>query len=143
VQLTHDSNYKFYGDLLGINLLEDPDLALEPDVALYVLVHGMMKGKFGTPLTRNVNERKTDFVEARTSVNDHDRATHIAGIAERWLTWIRSSQPNRFTRGFDRHHAPGPALGCAGAPRNWPSRIGRKLPAVSLSFLIARSGVGA
>jgi hypothetical protein len=96
VQLTKKGNYHNYGTRLGVDLENDPDLALQPNVALFVIVHGMMNGSFGAPLTRFVNDGQTDFVHARRSVNVMDRAEHIAGIANRWLTWIRANRPNRF-----------------------------------------------
>lgn len=33
IQITWEENYKKYGDLLGIDLIANPDLALDPDVA--------------------------------------------------------------------------------------------------------------
>jgi hypothetical protein len=96
VQLTHRGNYQGYGTRLGIDLEHDPDLALQPNVALFVLVHGVMNGSFGAALTRFVNDRQTDFVHARQSVNAMDRAAHIAGIANTWLTWLRTNRPNVF-----------------------------------------------
>ena len=113
VQLTHKGNYKSYGDRLHTELVDDPDLALEPDVALFVLVHGVTTGMFGRAMTHFINDRRTDFVGARHSVNGTDRAEHIATIAQRWLTWIRANHPRRFTRGFE-----------APAPRGIPSGPG-------------------
>jgi predicted chitinase len=108
VQLTHKRNYAAYGTRLGIELVGDPDLALDPAVALFVLVHGVTNGSFGTAMTHFVNDHRTDFVNARRSVNGLDRAEHIAGLANRWLTWIRTNQPDRFTHGFQAAaHAPG------------------------------------
>jgi hypothetical protein len=96
VQLTHKGNYATYGTRLGIDLVNDPDLALQPNVALFVLVHGVMNGSFGTALTSFVNDRRTDFVQARRSVNGLDKAERIAAMAQRWLTWLRATHPNRF-----------------------------------------------
>jgi hypothetical protein len=107
VQLTHKRNYNSFGDRLNIELVGDPDLALEPDVALYVLVYGVTNGAFGTAMTHFINARRTDFVNARRSVNALDRAEQIATIAERWLSWIRANQPKRFARGYQPPGAPG------------------------------------
>jgi predicted chitinase len=54
VQLTWEANYAKYRDLLKLNLVIDPDLALRPDVALFVLLHGM---KYGTFTGKNLNNR--------------------------------------------------------------------------------------
>jgi hypothetical protein len=85
VQLTLEGNYKHYSTLLGVDLVGDPDLALQPDIALYVLVHGMMHGSFGIALPTFVNATQTDFLHARQSVNVMDRATEIAALANGWL----------------------------------------------------------
>lgn len=112
VQLTHKGNYHNYAYRLGIDLVNDPDLAMDPRVALYVLVHGVTNGMFGPSMTHFVNERRTDFFNARRSVNVVDRAQHIASIAQRWLTWIRANHPTRFRSGFvappARRAAPAP-----------------------------------
>jgi len=38
IQLTHDYNYKKYGDKLGLDLVTNPDLASQPDVAAKIAV---------------------------------------------------------------------------------------------------------
>jgi hypothetical protein len=82
VQLTNPDNYTNYGRRLGIELAADPDLALQPNVALYVLVHGMMNGSFtGRALPTFVNTGLQDFMNARTVVNGHDRAQEISDLA--------------------------------------------------------------
>lgn len=106
VQLTHQRNYASYGHRLQIELAADPDLALDPSVALFVLVHGVTQGSFGVPMTHFVNARQTDFLHARRSVNGMDRAAHIASMAERALTWVRTNHPGQFTRGFEPGVAP-------------------------------------
>ena len=58
---------------------------MQADIALYVLVHGMMSGTFGIKLPHYVNDKKTDFLHARHSVNVMDKAQHIADLAEKWL----------------------------------------------------------
>jgi len=85
VQLTWAKNYKAYAGLVGGDLLDDPDLAMQPAVALFVLVHGMLHGTFGAKVTNFINAKHTDFVGARRSVNGQDRADHIASLAKAWL----------------------------------------------------------
>ncbi len=38
IQLTHDYNYKKYGDMFGVDLLSDPDLAMEGELAAKIAV---------------------------------------------------------------------------------------------------------
>ena len=39
-------NYEKYGTLLGLDLVGHPEITLQPDVSLVVIVHGMAKGRF-------------------------------------------------------------------------------------------------
>ncbi|MBD9544236.1 hypothetical protein IB276_32855 [Ensifer sp. ENS04] len=46
IQLTHWSNYEKVGAALGLNLRQDPDLALDPKVGADIVVVGLSKGLF-------------------------------------------------------------------------------------------------
>ena len=85
VQLTWLKNYRLYGSLLGIDLVNNPDLALDPDNARFVLVHGFKNGSFtGKKLEDYVNATQTDFINARRCINGTDEAADIAVLAEKW-----------------------------------------------------------
>jgi predicted chitinase len=82
VQLTWERNYRTYGGLLGKDLVNSPDLALESEIALFVIVHGFKVGTFtGRAITTYINASQTDFVNARRCINGLDRAQDIAAIA--------------------------------------------------------------
>jgi hypothetical protein len=86
VQLTWKTNYQKYSNILGVDLVNNPDLAMEPNVSLFILVHGFKTGAFtGRKLTDYVNTRTTDFVNARRCINGMDKAQHIANLARSWL----------------------------------------------------------
>jgi hypothetical protein len=86
VQLTWRSHYETYGDMLGIDLVGVPDLALDPNVALFVLVHGFKTGVFtGRKITDFIDATRTDFVKARRCINGMDKAQEIAALAEKHL----------------------------------------------------------
>lgn len=86
VQLTWKSNYQKYSNILGINLVSDPSLACNPNVALFILVHGFRHGTFtGRRLTDYVRSGKTDFIGARRCINGTDRAQLIAKLTRRFL----------------------------------------------------------
>ncbi|WP_222424601.1 glycoside hydrolase family 19 protein [Yersinia mollaretii] len=86
VQITWDYNYKKYSEKLGIDLLNEPNLALEPNNALFILVDGFKFGVFsGKKITDYVNEKKTDFYNARRCINGLDHAEEIKGFAEEFL----------------------------------------------------------
>lgn len=86
VQLTWKSNYAKYGSILGVDLVNSPELACDPNVALFVLVHGMRHGNFtGRSLPQYVNDRTTDYINARRVVNGTDKAREIAALARKYL----------------------------------------------------------
>ncbi|WP_159992759.1 peptidoglycan-binding domain-containing protein [Roseomonas sp. 18066] len=82
VQLTWKDNFSSYGKLLECDLASEPDLAMDPAIALFVLIHGFKSGAFtGRKLTEFVNERGCDYVNARRCINGLDRAEDIATLA--------------------------------------------------------------
>lgn len=88
VQLTWYENYANMGKILGLPLLEQPELLLTMDVSVKVLFEGMLKGKSsfgdftGKSLENYFTADKTDWVNARRIINGTDAAQKIAGHAE-------------------------------------------------------------
>ena len=83
VQLTWYENYAIQSKLLGIDLLNHPELALQPEVASTILIHGMVHGDFtGHYLAQYFNTNETDYVNARKIINGLDQAERIAGYAQ-------------------------------------------------------------
>jgi len=79
VQLTWRKNYEKFG------IADDPDSALEPEVAYDVLSRGMKFGMFtGHGISEFINDDHTDYVNARRVVNGLDKAQDIAKIARRF-----------------------------------------------------------
>jgi len=86
VQLTWQKNYATYGKLLGLDLVRKPDLALDPEAALFVLVHGFKTGGFtGRKLSDFINAQTTDFLNARRCINGTDKQQEIANLAKEHL----------------------------------------------------------
>lgn len=76
VQITHNSNYIKFG------LLDNPEKALEPETAWYIIVKGMTEGLFtGKKLSDYING-KADYVNARKIINGLDRAVLISNYAK-------------------------------------------------------------
>jgi len=90
VQLTHRYNYQRATDVFGVDLVSDPDLALDPILAAEIIVRGMLEGWFGRPLTQYVGEGKRDYYNARRSVNALDRARHIMSLAVEYEKILKS-----------------------------------------------------
>jgi putative chitinase len=79
VQLTFKSNYVKMGNRIGIDLVNNPELALDRRYAADIIVLGMMEGLFtGVALINYINNVE-DYVNARKVVNGLDRAELIAG----------------------------------------------------------------
>jgi len=85
VQLTWKNNYQTYSTLLNTDMVKNPDLALDPNIALFVLVHGFKVGTFtGRKITDYINTNKTDYVNARRCINGLDQASKIAALATKY-----------------------------------------------------------
>ncbi|WP_448121672.1 XVIPCD domain-containing protein [Xanthomonas arboricola] len=72
VHLTHDYNYAKFDKLLGLNgeMVRNPDMAKQPEIAAKVLVVGMSDGLFtGKPLDRYIDNDSHDVYNARRVVN--------------------------------------------------------------------------
>ncbi|MDC7684690.1 hypothetical protein PQU92_15500 [Asticcacaulis sp. BYS171W] len=82
VQLTWKANYKRMGEVLGIDLIAEPDLALQSEIAAQILFVGMQRGLFsGKRLSDYFTAHRTDWIEARWIINGVDSASRIAGYA--------------------------------------------------------------
>jgi putative chitinase len=92
VQLTWDYNYKKMTKLLQAagfktDLMANPELALDPDVAAFVMFEGMIGGVFtGKKLADYFSKDKTDWLNARRIINGTDKAAEIAAIAKAFFT---------------------------------------------------------
>ena len=78
VQLTWEWNYKAFGDVIGVDLIGNPDLANEPETAWLVLEEGMTDLTPGDPeftgksLEDYFNSNGLDFYNARKIINPKD-----------------------------------------------------------------------
>jgi Chitinase class I len=79
VQLTHKRNYRAMGDAIGIDLLSDPDKAIQLDVALSILIEGMTRGMFtGRKLADYFDVEREDWRSARKIINGLESADTVA-----------------------------------------------------------------
>ena len=98
VQLTWLDNYKTFADRLGIDLMNQPDLALQSDTAARIMSLGMTKGLFtGVSLADFTHaDGSLDWLKARAVVNGKDKAATIADYAAKFydaLTEPETLQP--------------------------------------------------
>lgn len=94
VQLTWKINYAKAGRILGVDLVADPDLALEPTIAYRILVTGMREGWFtGKRLADYLRPgRAPDYIGARRIINGQDRAALIANYAKQFAGALAQSR---------------------------------------------------
>lgn len=83
VMITGHDNYLNFSAITGIDLIREPDRALEPEVSYLILSHGMTRGSFtGKNLATFINPTKCDYFNARKIINWLDQAAVIAGYAK-------------------------------------------------------------
>ena len=94
VQLTGRANYARDGKLLGLDLVNNPDAALKPDVAYRIATGGMKNGWFtGHRLSQHIPVGGTpDYVNARRIINGTDHAADIAAIAQKFASVLKTAQ---------------------------------------------------
>jgi predicted chitinase len=89
VQLTGRRNCTDWGKRLGIDLVGNPALAMEIDVATRILVDGSLLGTFtGKKLSDYLHDKVTDWRNARRVINGLDKANLIAGCALKYYAAI-------------------------------------------------------
>lgn len=97
VQLTWYENYDTVGKLLGIPLLEQPELALVPEISAEIMIEGMTKGKSnrgdftGVSLENYFNDYIDDPIRARRIINGLDKANLIATYHYKFLSAIKKA----------------------------------------------------
>lgn len=99
-QLTWKDNYQKFGQALGIDLVNNPDLAKEPETAWKIMEMGMTDN-FGVQdpgftiysLEDFFTNDKSDFVDARKIINPKDYESYqpIAELAKGFLECLEAS----------------------------------------------------
>jgi predicted chitinase len=102
IQITHRENYESLGRILGVDLVGNPDLALDPRIGADIAVIGMRDGLFraGHDLDRYFGIDVNDPAGARRIVNGRDGTdAKVAGYHRAFLLaleragWLPTSAP--------------------------------------------------
>ncbi|MER9176664.1 carboxypeptidase [Mesorhizobium sp. M0955] len=92
-QITGRRNFTDWGRRLGLDLLKEPQLAEQPEIAVKILVQGMRLGTFtGRKLSDYITLSKSDFTNARRIINGTDKAALIAGYAQQFDDLLLAEQ---------------------------------------------------
>jgi len=82
-QITWKTNYEKFSKLLGVDLVNNPDLALDCKIATDILFEGMTRGIFtGKKLSDYFSDVKEDWINARRIINGTDCAELIADYSK-------------------------------------------------------------
>ncbi len=88
------------GRLLNMPLLNQPELALKPEISARIMIEGMTRGISnrgdftGVSLENFFNNRRDDPFNARRIVNGLDQANIIAGYYYKFLHALESAALN-------------------------------------------------
>lgn len=86
IQITHERNYAKLGKRLGVDLVGNPSLALDPVISAKIAIVGMLEGLFsGKKLVDYFTASKDDPIGARYVVNGTDKAKLITGYYKNFL----------------------------------------------------------
>ncbi|MGH8651293.1 MAG: hypothetical protein ACREYE_03490 [Gammaproteobacteria bacterium] len=94
MQITGRANYSKMNQALGLRaaLLNDPDEALDPEIAYRIMSYGMRQGSFtGKRLGHYISEAQKDYKNARRIINGLDQWAKIKTYAEELESVLRSS----------------------------------------------------
>lgn len=93
IQITWLTNYRNLGRILGKDLVNNPELALDPTIAIDIAIQGMLRGYFTGrrikdffPNAKGIN----DPLNARRMINGMDCAQRIAGYYKIFLIALTS-----------------------------------------------------
>jgi putative chitinase len=92
VQLTWEANYRAMSPVTGVDLIANPDLALDLGNSVEVMFYGMEHGTFtGRRLADYFNGIADNPVEARRIINGTDKAQLVAAYHFDFLTALKAS----------------------------------------------------
>jgi hypothetical protein len=94
VQITGRANYERIGRLLEVDLIGNPEQALDPEIAYRIAAGGMQHGWFtGRKLVQYIpSDTDPQFQPARQIINGMDHASDIAALAVKMMATLKSAE---------------------------------------------------
>lgn len=129
VQLTHKRNYQIMSPIVGVDLVANPNMAMETRVAVKIMFEGMERGSFtGHKLSAHIDDQKTDYYNARRIINGVESAAKVASYAKQFEAALRAAgydgKPHVPAR--DEKPAAPPNLPAQEPARDAPATLERK-----------------
>lgn len=116
VQLTGKTNYNRASQALGIDFLRQPDQAMEPANAAFIMFQGMKDGWFtGKSFHDYLDDKHSDYRNARRIVNGTDKAGTIADYAMKFEAALDAS--------YDAQQQPVPGPPTRTTQTHWLARV--------------------
>lgn len=92
VQLTHKRNYQIMSPIVGVDLVANPNKAMETRVAVKIMFEGMERGSFTAhKLSAHIDDQKTDYYNARRIINGVESAAKVATYAKQFEAALRTA----------------------------------------------------
>lgn len=92
VQLTHKRGYQVMTPIVGVDLVANPNMAMETRVAVKIMFEGMERGSFTAhKLSAHINDQKTDYYNARRIINGVESAAKVATYAKAFEAALRAA----------------------------------------------------
>ena len=84
--------YRLSAICLGVDLVANPDDALDPSNSYAILSHGTLEGRFtGARLGNFTHHFPPNYFDARTVINGHDRAIEIKRFAQDLEAYLQAN----------------------------------------------------
>jgi hypothetical protein len=78
--------------IVGVDLVANPNMAMDTRVAVKIMFEGMERGSFTAhKLSAHINDEKTDYYNARRIINGVESAAKVATYAKQFEAALRAA----------------------------------------------------
>lgn len=92
VQLTHKANYAKMAPIVGADLVGNPGLAMDMDVAIAIMIEGMLRGSFtGKKLGDYLGSGNQNWAGARRIINPDNLGPKIGNYGRAFLAALKGA----------------------------------------------------